>query len=178
VRSRLGACEHCQTKRRGAQSAHRIWRARPRIGAGQPFGSFAQLEYIDTSCCALAAVAAAASLRATSRCCLIEASRFSKLDKLQVRLMITRCALWRLTLWLLSTLAPLALGCKLPGHFATWRAEGVLLPGACDHAPDENNIRAALFKTPPVEWNRLPHFQVGLFGHRSMTRAKPNSRLT
>jgi len=37
--------------------------------------------------------------------------------------------------------------------------DGELLPAAFDHAPDETEVRAALFSTPTCEWNRLPHFQ-------------------
>jgi len=39
------------------------------------------------------------------------------------------------------------------------RREGTLLPGALERPPAEDDVRTALFKTPPVEWNRLPHFQ-------------------
>ena len=49
---------------------------------------------------------------------------------------------------------------KLRKKWAEWKDEGELLPAAFDHAPDEVEVRAALFHTPPVEWNRLPHFQV------------------
>ena len=48
---------------------------------------------------------------------------------------------------------------KLRQKWAEWKEEGELLPAAFDHAPDETEVRTALFKTPPVEWNRLPHFQ-------------------
>ena len=40
-----------------------------------------------------------------------------------------------------------------------WKEEGELLPSGFDHAPDEAEVREALFATPAVEWNRLPHFQ-------------------
>ena len=40
-----------------------------------------------------------------------------------------------------------------------WGAEDELLPAAFDHAPNGAECAAALFATPPVEWNRLPHFQ-------------------
>ena len=46
---------------------------------------------------------------------------------------------------------------KLRKKWAEWKDEGELLPAAFDHAPDEAEVRAALFATPPVEWNRLPH---------------------
>ena len=48
---------------------------------------------------------------------------------------------------------------KLRTKWAEWMEDGDLLPDAFDHAPDETEVRAALFATPPVEWNRLPHFQ-------------------
>ena len=48
---------------------------------------------------------------------------------------------------------------KLRMKWAEWKEEGELLPASFDHAPDEVEVRAALFATPPVEWNRLPHFQ-------------------
>ena len=48
---------------------------------------------------------------------------------------------------------------KLRKKWAEWKDEGELLHAAFDHAPDEAEVRAALFATPPVEWNRLPHFQ-------------------
>jgi len=48
---------------------------------------------------------------------------------------------------------------KLRKKWAEWKEEGELLSAAFDHAPDEIEVRAALFATPPVEWNRLPHFQ-------------------
>jgi len=48
---------------------------------------------------------------------------------------------------------------KLRQKWGEWRDEGELLPSAFDHAPDEVEVRAALFATAPVEWNRLPHFQ-------------------
>jgi len=48
---------------------------------------------------------------------------------------------------------------QLRAKFAEWSARGTLLPAAFDRSPDENNVRSKLFKTPPVEWNRLPHFQ-------------------
>jgi len=47
----------------------------------------------------------------------------------------------------------------MSGHYIAWRTEGTLLPGAFECAPDEDDVRTALFTTPPVEWNRLPHFQ-------------------
>jgi len=34
-----------------------------------------------------------------------------------------------------------------------------LLPGAFQLPPDEDDVRYALFKTPPVEWNRMPQLQ-------------------
>jgi hypothetical protein len=67
---------------------------------------------------------------------------------------------------------------KLRNYYVEWRAEGTLLPRAFEHPPDEGNVRTALFETPPVEWNRLPHLQVALRGHRSMTRALLSSWLT
>jgi len=48
---------------------------------------------------------------------------------------------------------------KLRKKHKEWGDEGELLPAAFDHAPDEAEVRAALFATPPAEWNRLPHFQ-------------------
>ena len=48
---------------------------------------------------------------------------------------------------------------KLRKKHKEWGDEGELLPAAFDHAPDEAEVRAALFATPPVEWNRLPHFR-------------------
>ena len=48
---------------------------------------------------------------------------------------------------------------KLRKKWAEWKDEGELLPAAFDHAPDEVEVRAALFHNTPVEWNRLPHFQ-------------------
>jgi len=38
-------------------------------------------------------------------------------------------------------------------------AESTVLPHAFENMPDEDDVRTALFKIPPVEWNRLPHFQ-------------------
>ena len=48
---------------------------------------------------------------------------------------------------------------NLRKKWAEWKDEGELLPAAFDHAPGDVEVRAALFATPPVEWNRLPHFQ-------------------
>ena len=48
---------------------------------------------------------------------------------------------------------------KLRKKWQEWKDDGDLLAAAFDHAPDEVEVRAALFATPPVEWNRLPHFQ-------------------
>ena len=48
---------------------------------------------------------------------------------------------------------------KLRKKWQEWKDDGDLLPAAFDHAPDEDEVRAALFAVPPVEWNRLPHFQ-------------------
>ena len=49
---------------------------------------------------------------------------------------------------------------KLRSKWAEWKEEGALLPAAFqDHAPDGAECAAALFATPAVEWNRLPHFQ-------------------
>jgi len=48
---------------------------------------------------------------------------------------------------------------KLRKKHKEWGDEGELLPAAFDHAPEEAEVRAALFANPPVEWNRLPHFQ-------------------
>merc|ERR1719424_90868 len=48
---------------------------------------------------------------------------------------------------------------KLRKKWVEWKEEGELLPAAFDHAPDDVEVRTALFATPPVEWNRLPHFQ-------------------
>ena len=49
---------------------------------------------------------------------------------------------------------------KLRAKWQEWGDERELLPAAFDHAPDEAEVRAALFEIAPVEWNRLPHFQV------------------
>jgi len=48
---------------------------------------------------------------------------------------------------------------KLRKKHKEWGDDGDLLLAAFDHAPDEADVRASLFATPPVEWNRLPHFQ-------------------
>ena len=48
---------------------------------------------------------------------------------------------------------------KLRKKWEEWSVDGDLLAGAFDHAPGEAEVRAALFAIPPVEWNRLPHFQ-------------------
>jgi len=48
---------------------------------------------------------------------------------------------------------------KLRKKWGEWRDEGELVSSAFVHAPDEAEVRAALFATTPVEWNRLPHFQ-------------------
>jgi hypothetical protein len=48
---------------------------------------------------------------------------------------------------------------KLRKKWVEWKEQGSLLPNAFAHAPDEADVRAALFAIPPVEWNRLPHFQ-------------------
>ena len=48
---------------------------------------------------------------------------------------------------------------NLQTKWSEWKEDRELLPNAFDHAPDEHDVRAALFATPPVEWNRLPHFQ-------------------
>jgi len=48
---------------------------------------------------------------------------------------------------------------KLCTRWASWKDESELLPTAFDHAPGGADVAAALFSTPPVEWNRLPHFQ-------------------
>jgi hypothetical protein len=50
-----------------------------------------------------------------------------------------------------------------------WDQEGQLLQGAFEFPPDEDDVRYALFKIPPVEWNRLPHFQVGMGWYRPIT---------
>ena len=60
---------------------------------------------------------------------------------------------------------------ELRHKWAEWREEGELLPSAFDHAPDADDVRAALFAIPPVEWNRLPHFQdvsIRLIGQRGI----------
>jgi hypothetical protein len=49
---------------------------------------------------------------------------------------------------------------KLHEAYTEWEQEGKLLPGAFEYPPHENDVRTALFEIPPVEWNRLPHFQV------------------
>ena len=49
---------------------------------------------------------------------------------------------------------------KLRMKWTEWGEEGELLPTAFDHAPDEAEVRTSLFTIAPVEWNRLPHFQV------------------
>ena len=51
---------------------------------------------------------------------------------------------------------------KLRDKWAEWKDNGELLACAFDHAPDENEVRAALFKIAPVEWSRLPHFRIWL----------------
>ena len=43
---------------------------------------------------------------------------------------------------------------QLRKKWGEWQKDGDLLPGAFDHAPDETEVRLALFATPPVEWNR------------------------
>jgi len=48
---------------------------------------------------------------------------------------------------------------KLRKKWSEWADEGELLPAAFNHAPDGAECAAALFASPPVEWNRLPHFQ-------------------
>ena len=63
---------------------------------------------------------------------------------------------------------------KLPEKWAEWGEDDELIkdehghlaadapPGSCvafDFAPRAVQVRTALFSTPPVEWNRLPHFQ-------------------
>jgi hypothetical protein len=48
---------------------------------------------------------------------------------------------------------------KLRKKHKEWGDEGELLLAAFDHAPDEAEVRAALFANQPVEWNRLPHFR-------------------
>jgi hypothetical protein len=73
---------------------------------------------------------------------------------------------------MLSTLALWTLGCKLRELSMDWDQDGRLLPGAFDGTPDEEDIRYALFNRAPVEWNRLPHFQVGLRRHRPIARNK------
>jgi len=45
---------------------------------------------------------------------------------------------------------------KLRKKHKEWSDDGELLPAAFDHAPDETEVRAALFSTPTCEWNRLP----------------------
>jgi len=48
---------------------------------------------------------------------------------------------------------------KLRKKHKEWGDDGELLTAAYDHPPDEAEVRKDLFATPPVEWNRLPHFQ-------------------
>ena len=49
---------------------------------------------------------------------------------------------------------------RLRRKWQEWKDDGELLPSAfLSRAPDANDVRAALFSTPPIEWNRLPHFQ-------------------
>ena len=48
---------------------------------------------------------------------------------------------------------------KLRQKWEEWRAGDELLSAAFDHAPDATEVCEALFAVPPVEWNRLPHFQ-------------------
>ena len=67
----------------------------------------------------------------------------------------------RLMLWFALDSRTLTFGCKLREQHLEWEHEGQLLPGAFEDPPDEDDVRTALFKVPPVEWNRLPHFQVG-----------------
>ena len=44
---------------------------------------------------------------------------------------------------------------KLRHKWNEWKAEGELLPAAFDHAPNEADVRAALFAIEAVEWNRF-----------------------
>jgi hypothetical protein len=93
--------------------------------------------------------------------------------------MLTHVYVWHVEVHnVVSTLAPSALGCKLHGHYIAWSVDGALLPGALAHPPNEEDVHAALFKVPPVEWNRLPHFQVGSCGHRPKIRTMSRSQLT
>ena len=54
-----------------------------------------------------------------------------------------------------------------------WREDGELLPAAFDHSPDDVEVRAALFATPPVEWNRLPHVCLFISKHHLVSQAPP-----
>jgi hypothetical protein len=38
------------------------------------------------------------------------------------------------------------------------------MSSAFPRQPEEDDVRTELFKVPPVEWNRLPHYQVGSHG--------------
>ena len=45
---------------------------------------------------------------------------------------------------------------NLRAKWQEWKNEGKLLPTAFKHAPDEKEVRQALFTISPVEWNRCP----------------------
>jgi hypothetical protein len=76
---------------------------------------------------------------------------------------------------MLSVLALWTLDCQLRHKYMELGEQSALLesgavddtppPDAFVHAPDESDVRTALFKTHPVEWNRQSHLQVGLSGH-------------
>jgi hypothetical protein len=67
---------------------------------------------------------------------------------------------------------------KLFDKYNEWSAYGRLLPGALEQQPDADDLRSALFRTQPVEWNRLPQLQVGLRGHRPAPSQCQSSLLT
>ena len=67
---------------------------------------------------------------------------------------------------------------RLRSKWEEWRQKGEILPEAIQWnrvAPGEQEVRAALFATPPVEWHRLPHLQdvtIRLIAQRGVLRGE------
>jgi len=70
---------------------------------------------------------------------------------------------------------------QLRKTYNDWSEGCQLLADAFEHPPDEDDVRTALFKTPPIEWNRLPHLQdvtIRLIAQRGVLRSKARTSTT
>jgi hypothetical protein len=70
-----------------------------------------------------------------------------------------------LTIFVCLCASKYSLSFQLGDTWAEWKRKGEFIMDAAgsriafEEPPNELEVRSALFATPPVEWNRLPHFQ-------------------